>query len=164
MAREITTAEYRALAELRYRLRLFLKEGDFTAREAGLEPQQYLLLLALRGLPEGKEATIQTLADRLALEHHSAVELVDRLAARGYVQRKRSRVDRRRVLVVLSPRGAKRLGQVASQRISELRSTGAALVNALEALLEGHRNKKLASRKQMSSQKIKLSPAKKAKK
>ena len=86
MAAEITTAEYRALAELRYRIRKFVGEGDAMARAAGLEPQQYLLLLALRGLPEGEEATIRALADRLALKHHSAVELIDRLEVHGYVR------------------------------------------------------------------------------
>jgi len=136
MATEITTAEYRALAELRYRLRLFLKEGDVTARQAGLEPQQYQLLLAIRGLPENAESTIRVLADRLALKHHSAVELVDRLETHGYVRRSRSRDDRRRVLVALLPKGEKLLEQVARERISELRSSGTELVNAIDALLE----------------------------
>ncbi len=136
MAREITTAEYQALAELRYRLRRFVGEGDAAARAAGLEPQQYLLLLALRGLPEGEEATIRTLADRLALKHHSAVELIDRLEAHCYVRRSRSRDDRRQVLVALLPRGEKLLEVVAQDRIGELRASGAALVNAISALLE----------------------------
>jgi len=144
---EITTAEYRALAELRYQLRLFLKEGDATARQAGLEPQQYLLLLAIRGLPEHAEATIRALAERLALKHHSAVELVDRLENHGYVRRSRSRDDRRRVLVTLLPRGEKLLEQVARERISELRSTGAALVSAIDALLENDRRGTASSRK-----------------
>jgi len=113
MAAEITTAEYRALAELRYLIRKFVGEGDAVARAAGLEPQQYLLLLALRGLPEGVEATIRTLAERLALKHHSAVELIDRLETHGYVRE-----------------------QVAQDRISELRASGAALVKAISALLE----------------------------
>ena len=142
MTKEITTAEYRALAELRYRIRKFVREGDAAASAAGLEPQQYLLLLAIRGLPEGEEATIGTLADRLALKHHSAVELIDRLEARGYVHRSRSRDDRRRVLVTLLPRGEKLLEQVARQRISELRASGAALVNAISALLEGKPQKR----------------------
>ncbi len=103
MAAEITTAEYRALAELRYLIRKFVGEGEAAARAAGLEPQQYLLLLALRGLPEGEEATIRALADRLALKHHSAVELIDRLEVHGYARRSRSRDDRRRVLVALLP-------------------------------------------------------------
>jgi DNA-binding MarR family transcriptional regulator len=136
MAKEITTAEYQALAELRYRIRKFVGEGDAVARAAGLEPQQYLLLLAIRGLPEGVEATIRTLADRLALKHHSAVELIDRLEAHGYVRRSRSRDDRRSVFVALLPRGEKLLEQVARDRIGELRASGTAFVNAISALLE----------------------------
>jgi DNA-binding MarR family transcriptional regulator len=136
MTPDITPAEYRALAELRYRIRRFLREGDAKARAVGLEPQQYLMLLAIRGLPEGSEATIQTLAERLALKHHSAVELIDRLETHGYVRRTRSRDDRRRVFVSLLPRGERLLEQVAQNRISELRSTGEALVGAIEALLQ----------------------------
>jgi DNA-binding MarR family transcriptional regulator len=139
MVKEISTAEYRALAELRYLIRKFIREGDAVARSSGLEPQQYLLLLAIRGLPEDEEATIRALADRLALKHHSAVELIDRLEAHGYVRRSRSRDDRRRVFVSLLPRGEKLLEQVAQHRISELRSSGTALVNAIGALLENGR-------------------------
>jgi DNA-binding MarR family transcriptional regulator len=95
-----------------------------------------MLLLALRGLPAGVEATIRTLADRLALRHHSAVELIDRLETHGYVRRSRSRDDRRRVLVTLLPRGEKLLEQVARDRIGELRASGAALAKAISALLE----------------------------
>jgi DNA-binding MarR family transcriptional regulator len=140
MANDITSAEYRALAELRYLLRKFVREGDSVARSAGLEPQQYLLLLAIRGLADGEEATIRALADRLALKHHSAVELIDRLESHGYVRRSRSRDDRRRVLVVLLPRGEKLLEQVARHRIGELRTSGKALVNAISALLESGRS------------------------
>jgi DNA-binding MarR family transcriptional regulator len=140
MANDITSAEYRALAELRYLLRKFVREGDSVARSAGLEPQQYLLLLAIRGLADGEEATIRALADRLALKHHSAVELIDRLESHGYVRRSRSRDDRRRVLVVLLPRGEKLLEQVARHRIGELRTSGKALVYAISALLESGRS------------------------
>lgn len=136
----IRAEEYRALAELRHRIRLFLREGDLQTRAAGLEPQQYLLLLAIRGLPESQEATIRVLADRLALKHHSAVELVDRLEAHGFVKRSRGRDDRRNVIVSLLPRGERVLEQVARHRISELRATGAKLVYAIEALLENRSN------------------------
>jgi DNA-binding MarR family transcriptional regulator len=131
----ITTADYRALAALRYRIRLFLCDGDAAARRVGLEPQQYLLLLAVRGLPEDAEPTIRTLAERLALKHNSTVELIDRMETHGYVCRSRSPDDRRRALVSLLPRGEKLLEQVAQQRITELRLGGAALVNAIDALL-----------------------------
>jgi DNA-binding MarR family transcriptional regulator len=64
------------------------------------------------------------------------VELIDRSEMHGYVRRSRSRDDRRRVLVALLPRGEKLLEQVARDRIGELRASGAALVNAIGALLE----------------------------
>jgi DNA-binding MarR family transcriptional regulator len=136
MREKITADEYRGLAELRYRIRRFLQEGDDTARQAQLEPQQYLLLLAIRGLPEGQEATIRTLADRLSLRHHSTVELVDRMEAHGYVKRTRGREDRRQVLVSLHPRGERLLEHVVQQRIIELRANGRALVQAISGLLE----------------------------
>lgn len=136
MAEKITENEYRALGELRYRIRKFLQEGDVTAKQSGLEPQQYLLMLAIRGLPARQEATISALADRLSLRHHSTVELLDRMEARGYVKRIRGREDRRQVLVSLQPRGEKLLEKVVEQRIIELRANGRALVAAISALLE----------------------------
>jgi len=127
---------------LRPRLRRFLQEGDVTARDAGLEPQQYLLLLAIRGLPEGQIATISTLAERLSLRHHSTVELIDRMEARGYVRRVKGREDRRQVLVALQPKGEKLLEKVVAQRIIELRSHGRALVSAISSVLESRNGDK----------------------
>jgi DNA-binding MarR family transcriptional regulator len=145
MSTEVKTEQYRALAELRHQIRHFLSEGDRAARAAGLEPQQYLLLLMIRGLPEGHSATIRTLADRLTLKHHSVVELVDRLEANGYVRRSRARDDRRNVIVSLLPRGERMLEEVARQRIDELRSNGHELVRAIDRLLD--REGKLANAK-----------------
>jgi DNA-binding MarR family transcriptional regulator len=136
MAARITEEEYHALSQLRYLIRKFLQEGDATAREAGLEPQQYLLLLTIRGLDAGQEPSIRTLAERLALRHHSTVELVDRLEAHGLVKRTRGQEDRRQVLVSLQPRGEKLLEKVVAKRIVELRSHGHALVAAISRLLE----------------------------
>jgi len=82
------------------------------------------------------------LAERLALKHHSAVELIDRLETNGFVRRTRSRNDRRRVFVSLLPRGERLLEQVARHRISELRSSGEALVGAIDALLERKRTER----------------------
>ena len=138
MLTRIETADYRALAELRCRIRHFLYEGDAVARQCGLEPQQYLLLLAVRGLPEGRDATIRTLAERLALKHNSVVELIDRMEKHGYVHRIRSPDDRRCVLVSLLPGGKKLLEKVARHRITELRAGGTALLNTINALL-GHK-------------------------
>jgi DNA-binding MarR family transcriptional regulator len=136
MAEKITSEEYRALAELRYRIRLFLREGDATAHAGGLEPQQYQMLLAIRGMEESVPATIGALAERLAIKHHSAVELIDRLERRGYVKRFRDKDDRRQVHVMLLSRGEKALAGVVKDRITELRATGAALVRAIETILD----------------------------
>jgi len=141
MAEKITSAEYRALAELRYRIRMFLREGDATALSEGLEPQQYQMLLAIRGLEEGELATVGTLAECLAIKHHSAVELIDRLERRGFVRRLREKDDRRQVRVLLLPRGEKALAGVVKERISELRASGSALVDAIETLLERRNGK-----------------------
>jgi DNA-binding MarR family transcriptional regulator len=135
MAMRIALSDYRALAALRYRIRLFLSEGDAAARREGLEPQQYLLLLAVRGLPEGAKATIQVLAQRLMLKHNSTVELIDRLEMHGYLRRSRSRQDRRCILVKLLPRGKQLVERVARERLTELRGGGEALSDALDTLL-----------------------------
>jgi DNA-binding MarR family transcriptional regulator len=131
----MTVAEFRALAEFRYRIRIYLNGAEEAARNAGLEPQQYVLLLALRGLPPDLEPTIRQLAERMQLRHHSVVELVDRLERRQFLRRERSRTDRRQVIVHLTPRGEKILTRLAKQRISELRSAAPTLVRALTAAI-----------------------------
>jgi DNA-binding MarR family transcriptional regulator len=135
MSRPLRNADYRALAEFRYQIRRFLNRSDQACRAAGLEPQQYQLLLAVRGLPEGKTATIGTLAERLQLRHHSAVELTDRLVSRGYACRARNAADRRQVLISLTERGHKILQALGRQRLAELRRSGPALVQALDVLI-----------------------------
>jgi DNA-binding MarR family transcriptional regulator len=139
MKAAISDTEYRALAELRYRIRHFIQEGDAGAQRASLEPQQYLMLLAIRGLPKGAVATIRTLAERMALKHHSAVELIDRLESHGLARRSRSPGDKREVRVSLLPRGSKLLDRVARERLSELKSSGMALADAITALVERKR-------------------------
>jgi DNA-binding MarR family transcriptional regulator len=136
MNRTTSPADYRALAEFRRQIRRFLNLSDQAARATGLEPQQYHVLLAICGLPEGTPATIRALADQLLLRHHSAVELVDRMAKHGYVRRVRSTDDRREVLVGLTPRAQKLLDKLAQQRLAELHDTGPELVRALDRLLE----------------------------
>ena len=137
-----TDSEYRILAELRYRIRRFLQEGDAAARKAGLEPQQYLLLLAIRGLPEEQECTIRTLAERLSLQHHSTVELVNRMEQHGYVRRVRDGGDRRKVLVKLQRRGETMVARVASQRLIELRSNGQELARVIRRLVHAPKGRR----------------------
>lgn len=136
----ISITEYQTLAEFRYQLRRFLRFSEQAARAAGLEPQQHQLLLALMGLPEGKKATIGTLAERLQLAHHSTVELVDRLVERGFIQRSRDEADQRQVLVTLTPQGEEVLRNLSLSHRDELLSIGPALVQALNSILNNTNN------------------------
>src|ERR1035437_7336484 len=106
----MTSAEFRALAEFRYRIRIYLNGSEQAARIAGLEPQQYLLLLALRGLPQGREASIRELAERMQLRHHSVVELVDRLERRLLLRRGRAPGDRGARIGHMTPKGKEQGG------------------------------------------------------
>jgi DNA-binding MarR family transcriptional regulator len=127
----MTTAEYQALAEFRFLIRRYVNSSEKAARSVGLEPQQYQALLALRGLRDGQLPTIRTLADRLQILHHSAVELVDRMQRRGLFRRERLKDDRRHVLVYVTPRGEKLLSRLVRHRLAELRITAPGLVLAL---------------------------------
>lgn len=133
----LTTAGYRLLAGFRYEVRRFLAFSEQAARGAGLEPQQHQLLLALRGLPEGKRPTVGALAERLCIQPHTAVALVDKLEERGLLRRERATGDRREVLVRLTPRGETILRKLSSVHREQIASVGPALVEALDALLTG---------------------------
>ena len=127
--------EYQALAEFRYQIRLFLRRSEAAARDAGLEPQQHQLLLAVRGLPDGSSATIGNIAERLQIQHHSTVELVDRLVKRGWVQRRRDGADRRQVMLQLTPKGEKILRELSVHHEEELRNLGPQLVSSLRRMM-----------------------------
>lgn len=133
---DIAAQEYQALAEFRYQLRRFLRFSEEAARAVGLEPQQHQLLLALKGLPEERTASVGELAERLQILHHSTVELIDRMVERGLVARARDRNDQRRVIINLTPAGEDVLRKLTLLHHAELRSTGPALVRALIALLD----------------------------
>jgi DNA-binding MarR family transcriptional regulator len=131
MEKQLSLADYQALAELRYQIRRFLYFSEQAARDATLEPRQHQLMLALKGLPRGVRPRIGELAERLQIQHHSAVELVNRLATGGYVRRQRAGDDRREVLLSLTPKGEKVLRELSLHHKAELRMQGPALVNAL---------------------------------
>src|SRR5215510_4808569 len=95
--------DYAALADLRYQIRRFLRQRELAARAAGIEPQQYLVLLQVKGLEARGPVTIGALAERLQIRHHAAVQLVDRLAARDMVERGRATEDGPVVVVRLRP-------------------------------------------------------------
>ena len=124
------------MAELRYQIRLFLRFSENAARAAGVEPQQHQLLLAVRGLPEGLKPTIGALAERMQLQHHSTVELIDRLVDRGFLCRLRATDDRRQVFVKLTRDGENFLKKLSLYHLQELQSTGPKFVKILQSLID----------------------------
>src|SRR5215472_10018430 len=102
---DISLPEYQALAEFRYQLRRFMRFSERAARAAGLEPQQHQLMLTIKGLPVDKIASVGELAERMQLQHHSTVELIDRMVERGLIERRRDANDQRRVLISLTTYG-----------------------------------------------------------
>jgi DNA-binding MarR family transcriptional regulator len=134
MSEQLTVRDYRALARFRSLLRRFLKFSEGAARSAGLQPHQHQLLLAAKGVPEGELPTIGVLARMLQLRHHSTVELVDRLARRGLVERFRSETDRRRVIVRITPKAERILGKLSIKHRAELRTARVGLIGALMSI------------------------------
>jgi DNA-binding MarR family transcriptional regulator len=143
----LSLPDYRALADFRYQLRRFLRFSTQAARAAGLEPQQHQLLLAVKGMPQDVEATVGTLAERLQTQHHSTVELVDRMEGRGLVRRLRGVGDRRRVLVSLTARGEALLERLSAVNRAEVRSIGPRLLLALAAIITDVEGSNAAARR-----------------
>ena len=133
--RDLSLGQYRDLAEFRTQIRRFLHFSESAAREHGLEPQQHQVLLALHGLPEGVKPTIRELATRLFIQHHSAVELVNRLENSGAVMRHPGTEDKREVWVMLTAAGRATLRRLALAHRHELERNGPELARALSAVL-----------------------------
>ena len=132
---KVTQEEYEALAAFRHALNRFLAFSEAAARAAGLKPRLHQALLAIKGAPGGQPVTVGDLARHLLIRHHSAVGLVDRLASLGYVAREQSPLDRRRVLLVVTPRGGRvleRLSAAHREELSQVRRPLAALLASLE--------------------------------
>ncbi|MGA8223556.1 MAG: MarR family transcriptional regulator [Candidatus Acidiferrales bacterium] len=127
--------DYGALADFRYEIRRFLNFSERAARAAGVEPQQHQALLAIKGLGHESRATVGWLAGRLEIRHHSAVELSDRLEARGFVRRSRGEADRREVVLQLTRAGERFLRELSVTHGRELRTAGPRLVKALRAAI-----------------------------
>lgn len=142
MERVLTLADYRSLAELRYQIRRYLHFSEQVARDAGLEPRQHQMLLAIKGLPKGARPRIGELAERLQIQHHSTVELANRLSAGGYIRRNRGGEDRREVLLSLTPKGEKVLRQLALHHWAELSTAGPKLIRALSPVVRRSKSSK----------------------
>jgi DNA-binding MarR family transcriptional regulator len=123
----LTKEDFEALARFRFAIRRYLRFSEETVRGHGLAPQQYQLLLALKGFPGREWATVRELADRLQLRHHSVVELVNRAQGQGLVERDAHPDDARAVRVVLTENGEQILARLSALHRDELRRMDATL-------------------------------------
>lgn len=101
------------VAGFRSALRSFLRTSEEIARANGLTPRRHLLLLMIKGAPDGSErATIRDLTERLQLAQTTVTELVGRAVDAGLLVRERSPADGRVVHLRLSAEGERRLAGV----------------------------------------------------
>ncbi len=134
MTNELSQEQYEALADFRYHLRRFQSFSEQIVRAAELEPRQHQLLLAIKASPDG-ELTVGAIAERLQIRHHSAVELVARVEARGLVSRNRGSVDRRQVFVRLTEKGTEALRELSAMHHRELRTAAPELIKVLRRIV-----------------------------
>jgi DNA-binding MarR family transcriptional regulator len=146
---DLKPSDYAALAEFRYQIRRFMHFSEQAARRAGVEPHHHQLMLALRGSDSRNGSRIADLAERLQIQHHSAVELVSRLEGKNLIQRNRGADDRREVYVSLTPRGERVLRDLTLHHREELRSAAPALIAALRRV--AGRNSRPALRRHAAS-------------
>jgi DNA-binding MarR family transcriptional regulator len=124
----------RRLAEFRFQLRQFLLYSERAAAHAGVQPQQHQLLLQIAGKPDGALATIAYAAERLGLQHHSVVELVDRSVRERLLARGEDPEDARRVILTVTKKGRRVLDELSADHACELRQMGPRLVRALDGI------------------------------
>lgn len=137
--KKLTLVDYQALAEFRYQIRRFLHFSDRAVEGAGLERGQYQMMLSIKGMPDSLRPRIRDVANRMQIQHHSAVELINRLEAGGYVRRERGLDDRREVLLALTQKGEKVLGELALHHHQQLQEAAPRLVQALHRVMAGKR-------------------------
>lgn len=105
---------FETLANFRYEIRKFLRFSETVTRKAGITPLQYLMLLNIKGYPGRDWATVGELAERLQAQHHGVVALVSRCEKQGFIERRRSTEDRRRIEVRLLPKGEEYVERLAN--------------------------------------------------
>src|SRR5438128_12660265 len=110
MSEQLTAEAAMRVAEFRAALRLFLRRAERAARASGLTPQRYLLLLMVKGAPDGSEqSTVTELSERLQLAQSTVTELVSRAEEIGLLEREQSATDARVAHLRLTDEGERRL-------------------------------------------------------
>ena len=116
--RQLDDEDYTRLLSFRDGVRRFLRWSEAQAKSAGLTGAQYQLLLTVRG--HGADPSVGDVAGHLLLRHHSAVELVDRAARAGLVERRPDEADHRVVRLRLTRLGESHMARLAAAHLEEL--------------------------------------------
>jgi DNA-binding MarR family transcriptional regulator len=145
-SRSLSQLDYQRLAEFRYHLRAFLKFSERAAAQTGLSPQQHQAMLAIKSTARG-HITIGILAERLAIRHNTAVELIDRLIANGLAERRQNPEDRREVFINLTNRAERILAKLSLAHRNEVRRL-APLLRRLLAPFEKRTSQRSAKKAQ----------------
>ncbi|WP_454854679.1 MarR family winged helix-turn-helix transcriptional regulator [Rhizobium binxianense] len=116
---KLDSGVYEGLAGIRLAMRRFLAFSESTVTAAGITSQQYQALLVIKVSPDA-EIMMRDLAQRLLLRPHGAVQLVDRLAGAGLVERLPSPQDKRSVMVGLTTQGRRMLEDLAQDHLREM--------------------------------------------
>jgi len=119
---KLSKQDFEALSDFRYQLKKFLRFSEAAAQAEGVTPQQYLLLLHIKGMPGQDWANVSELAERLQSQHHSVVALIDRCEKLKLIERRQSELDRRQVNIHLLPAGENCLAKLAALHRQELSS------------------------------------------
>lgn len=101
---ELAEGIYEGLAGVRLAMRRFLAFSEATLADAQVTSQQYQAMLVIKTSTAG-QIMVGELAKQMLIQHHGAVQLVDRLSAAGLVERIPSAEDKRSVLIALTPTG-----------------------------------------------------------
>lgn len=136
---DLTKQEFQQLAALRHALRRFAWQTELEARKVGLSPQQYQLMLAIKGYPGREWANISELAERMQIRHNAIIGLVNRGEANGLVRRAQDadQSDRRIVRVHLTEEGEQALRSLA-QALHAERQRLKQVVLELDEKFAGH--------------------------
>jgi len=123
----ISHAEFEKLLQFRVALRQFQRWSENQARAAGLTHVQHQLLVAVKGHSGPLPPTVGDLADYMLLRPHSTVELIDRAAAAGLVQRESDAEDGRVVRIRLTSTGEGILQALTEAHLERLHGLAAVL-------------------------------------
>ncbi|KRB82837.1 hypothetical protein ASE00_12520 [Sphingomonas sp. Root710] len=129
----VSQADYETLAAFRYELRRFLNFSAQAAKALGMTPHQHQSLLAIRAAPD-RTMTIGDLAEQLFIQPHTASELAERMIALGWLERRASLQDRRRVMLALTPQSEDILAKMSETHRNEVLRIRSTLTGLLARL------------------------------